>query len=48
MASPLEEGTLMRLVLYQANRFVQSDEEAQRYLKDVYADIHLDWEEEED
>jgi hypothetical protein len=43
----LAEGTLARLVQYEANRFVQNDEEARAYLKEIYDDVHLDWEEED-
>lgn len=47
LSSPLAEGTLTRLVQYEANRLVHNDEEARRYLKEIYDDIHLDWEEED-
>jgi hypothetical protein len=46
LSAPLEEGTLTRLVQNEANRSVHNDNDARRYLKEIYDDIHLDWEEE--
>jgi hypothetical protein len=47
LSSPLPEGTLTKLVQYEANRFVSNDVEARSYLKALYEDTHLDWEAEE-
>jgi hypothetical protein len=45
LGSPLAEGTLAKLVQDEANRLVYNDEEARAYLKEIYEDLHLDFEE---
>ncbi len=39
---PLPEGTLSELVRRYANRFVTSDEQAKRFIEDVYKNCGLD------
>ena len=45
LSTALPPGTLTRLVQNEANRFVLNDEEAHSYLKNLYDDLHLDFEE---
>ncbi|WP_437299170.1 hypothetical protein [Sorangium sp. So ce426] len=45
LSTTLPSGTLTKLVQNEANRFVVNDAEARSYLKDLYDDLHLDFEE---
>jgi hypothetical protein len=48
LAGPVPAGALARLVQYEANRLVHTDAEAVDYLRALYEDLHLDWEEDDD